>query len=89
MKYKKIVIVPERQENKIVKVTCDLCKSEIKATGCYEVDEVTIEWDIGSHYPEGRFIERHSIDMCGDCFKSKLTPWLDSQGADVLITDPD
>lgn len=85
MKTKEMVVIPETQEERVVKVTCDLCDSEIKNKHCYDVDDVTIKWDSGSHYPEGRFVERYSIDMCSSCFESKLTPWLESQGAKVQI----
>lgn len=89
MKFKKLVTIPETQEEQIVKVTCDLCQSEIKSNDIYGVDDVVVKWDLGSHYPEGRLIERYSVDMCSDCFASKLMPWLKSQGANVLIEDPD
>lgn len=68
---------------------CDLCKSKIKKDRGYDVNEVTIELEEGSHYPEGKFTETSSVDMCPDCFKGKLVPWLESCGAEITVTESD
>jgi hypothetical protein len=46
----------------------------------YETNEVTIRLVKGEDYPEGANGKETTVDMCGNCFESKLIPWLASQG---------
>tara|TARA_Y100000310_G_C20654248_1_gene801176 strand:+ start:138 stop:416 length:279 start_codon:yes stop_codon:yes gene_type:complete len=53
----------------------------------YDHEEVECKMIIGhesgEHYPEGGSGECMLVDLCPDCFRDKLVPWLKSQGADV------
>jgi hypothetical protein len=70
---------------------CDLCGLETKGsdwqTGLWEVNEteitIAIKQKEGENYPEGGSGTEHEIDLCPNCFKNKLVPWLNSQGADI------
>ena len=86
MQHKEMVEVPATSREVVVKVTCDLCKKEIKEEG-YQVNEVTITHRTGDNYPEMGSGEEASVDMCGECFELKLTPWLKSQGAEPLVAE--
>lgn len=97
MRHYETVIVPEKQEKKLVKTTCDLC-GEVEGKGkwrssSYDVDETEIEITVrqrdGYSYPEGGAGTEFSVDMCPNCFKTKLIPWLQSQGCSAERTDWD
>ena len=70
------------------KTTCDLCgKAALRGDwerSYYEVNDTEIEVKIrqkdGVSYPEGGYGTEYEIDMCPECFKTKLIPWLESQG---------
>lgn len=80
MKHYKTIEVPARTERNHVHTTCDLCGEKI-ASCVHEVDEVVIEHRTGEQYPAGGWGTTISVDMCGKCFDTKLTPWLCLQGA--------
>jgi hypothetical protein len=75
----------------LVKRSCDLCgraaKNEDWGAGSYEVNETEIEISIkqreGSSYPESGSGTEYEIDLCPDCFKGRLVPWLREQGAKI------
>ena len=65
------------------KVVCDLCGNDI-AEESHEVNEVTVKHKYGESYPEASWGQEVEVDMCGECFKSKLMPWLASQGVQLI-----
>jgi hypothetical protein len=71
-------------------MTCDLCGKESHFKSChtwgtthFEVQDVTVEWESGHSYPEDRYTLTKFVDVCPDCFRTKLIPWLESQGATI------
>lgn len=81
--------VPATTKQELVKVTCDLCGAEAKKgdwrSSIYEVNEVELRVAVrqkdGRAYPDGDgWGTKFEVDMCPDCFKTKLIPWLESQG---------
>ena len=88
MKHTKTVEVPATTKQVLDKTACDLCGAEIKA-GNYSAEEVEVRHRTGSSCPEGGSGEEVSVDMCGDCFDTKLVPWLRTQGADPKPEDWD
>jgi len=77
------------------KTTCDLC-GRIALMGywqssSYEVNETEIEVTVrqkdGESYPEGGYGSKYEVDMCPECFKNKLIPWLESQGCKAKRKD--
>lgn len=90
-----VMKLPEPKPYKSLdKRTCDLCGKESDSErydnwngGSYDVDETEISIKIkqkeGSSYPEGGSGQEYDIDLCPDCFKKKLIPWLLSQGAKI------
>ena len=88
MKHMKTIEVPATVKEVLDKTTCDLCGIEITVDN-YSAEDVTIRHRTGSRYPEGGSGEEVSVDMCGDCFDTKLVPWLRTQGANPKPEDWD
>lgn len=78
-------IIPASTHKALVETQCDLCgkttKTEWKA-GCFDSCEVAVRYKTGSSYPEGGSGEQTTVDICPDCFTSKLIPWVQSQGGE-------
>lgn len=80
--------IPAKTETRPVSIQCDMCGEKSKRSnnwgdGPYSVNDVTIEHKTGESYPEGGSGEYLRCDLCPTCFKTKLVPWLESQGASV------
>ena len=90
-------IVPEKVQKFHIKTVCDLCGKEAtqgywdrSTWGMDNVDiDVTIKRREGTNYPEGGSGTEYSVDMCPDCFKDKLIPWLQSQGCTAKLEEWD
>jgi len=68
--YKQEIV--QKQESKLVKITCDICKKEMPLDDFMEIQEmVCIEFvgGYGSVFGDG---DRVILDMCQQCFKEKL-----------------
>ena len=93
MKIRKIQEIPAKTIEVITAVTCDLCGRKGRdgdwAKSLFDVEDVEISYESGYRYPECGSTEVISYDICPDCFKNKLMPWLKSQGADPEIKDVD
>jgi hypothetical protein len=90
MKHTKKVIRPEKEVEITEAIECDLCKR--KFTGyewprkTFEVLECKMELRTGKAYPDGEgWGESLTVDICPDCFKTKLAAWLESQGAKLRV----
>lgn len=77
---------------------CDLCgeKSFFENSwkkSHYEVNETEISVIVkqrdGNSFPEGGCGQEYRIDLCPDCFKGRLVPWLISEGANIRQEDWD
>ena len=86
------VNVPATTRQHCIKRTCDLCGMEAKPDDWtdgsgYTINETEIEVTVrhkdGSSYPDGGSGTETVIDLCPICFKQKLIPWLQSQGAKI------
>lgn len=83
--------VPARERRACVRRRCDLCGRESKGSdwdcGRYEVRETEVKVAVrrkeGHSYPDGGSGTEYEVDLCPDCFKGRLVPWLRPQGADV------
>ena len=83
---------PALKEKVCVRRRCDLCGLESKSAdwlcGAYEIAEsevkVSVTQRTGESYPEGGVGTEFEVDICPQCFKDKLVPWLKSQGANVV-----
>jgi hypothetical protein len=67
---------------------CDFCSKKIvESPGAYEVSTASVKMSIGINYPEDSYGETTSVDICVECFKGKLMPWAESQGAKFYKKD--
>lgn len=48
------------------------------------VNEVRVSLKRGFSYPEGGMGTLLHVDICDQCFTTRLLPWLESQGAKVI-----
>jgi len=85
-------IIPKHKCKYLKLRKCDLCGTESKNEewgdgGSYDVNETEITVEIrqkeGHSYPEGGSGTKYEIDLCPNCFKNKLIPWLRSQNANI------
>ena len=86
MKHYKNKLIPEHEEKRLDKTTCDICGKNIKSKG-FDVDDVCIERTIGSNYPESGLGKEFRLDICGACFDEKLIPFLESEGVNIKYED--
>ena len=85
MRHVKTVQMPAKKMEVLDKVTCDLCGEQIEhERGC--IDEVEVLYRSGTNYPDGSFGDIVEVDMCSQCFETKLVPWLREQGAEPRTT---
>ena len=77
----------------LVAMTCDLCGKQGPrgrwTEDIFRIAETTVQLKIGSSYPDGGMGDMWDVDICPDCFRDKLIPWLQSQGAAVRETEWD
>ena len=90
--------IPEYTTKYVKTRKCDLCGIEARGEewttkSRFEINETEIVIEIrqkeGESYPEGGLGTMYEIDLCPNCFKDKLIPWLISQGADIKREDWD
>ncbi len=83
MKIFKSIQVPSQTKVIEDKRSCDICGFESKGyswyAGVYEVDETEIKVTVRQ--------KEYTIDICPKCFKQKLVPWMQSQGANIEPID--
>lgn len=75
--------VPATTRTHLSETKCDLCGTTTRNEWCknsYDAVESDVRLKTGTSYPEGGSGEETTIDICPDCFKSKLIPWVVAQG---------
>ena len=80
----------------LIKKTCDICGKETTQNNLskhewdhenFGVSETKVSMREGVNYPEGGFGTEFKIDICPECFRDKLIPWLKSYGSEIKETD--
>lgn len=79
--------VPARTEKCLVERACDICKRKAgrpgaghwEAESSYDVSRTTISCEEGTSYPESYNTNTLSFDICPDCFKNELMPFMEHQ----------
>lgn len=94
MKHMKTVLILEHEEKVFDKLTCDLCgadsnEEENWAKKDFEHATTIVQLEERESYPDGGHSEETAFHICHTCFKTKLLPWLDSQGAKPTIGKSD
>lgn len=84
-------VIPAREEPCVESVTCDLCGKRAHSARTWELEldwsrggsEValtTVSMELGKQVPLCEpDTEFTGADICPDCFRGKLMPWLESQ----------
>lgn len=83
---------PSSTYEALVETKCDLCGKTTKSSwkdGTFDATETEIRMKTGSSYPEGGSGEETEIDICPECFTSKLIPWVQSQGGEPTTKEWD
>lgn len=85
-------IIPATEHIYVKTRKCDLCGinakgEEWESTSIYHIDQteikITVRQKEGDSYPEGGSGTKYEIDLCPNCFRDRLIPWLKSQGANI------
>lgn len=88
MKHTKVFEVPAQTKTVVTHRTCDICHEVIDSHPMFGRNDVNVEWAYSNNlYPEGGEITTTSFDICGDCFDSKLVPWMKSLGAEPTVEE--
>ncbi len=73
-----------------VSKTCDICGHTVHgrrvvddewSEQAYHKEQVTVVMDSGDVYPDNGFGSKLSFDICPECFRTRLVPFLQSLGA--------
>ena len=77
-----VEVIPERRVEK-TKTVCDMCGQEItNRRGVYEA--VDVDCSLGTIYADETEIDYfREFDICGECFKSKLAPFIENFGSQL------
>lgn len=93
-KYEKRII-PSKETNVLVETCCDLCGKIAKNgdwdSSTYMINETEISVSIhnkeGTTYPDAGWGTKINVDICPDCFKNVLVPFLNEKGANIQLTE--
>lgn len=83
--------MPVQEYEHVISVQCDLCKREYTDRNWGEKSpcrtlETRVFFFEGVHDRDGGGRkERTWFDICPECFRDKLLPWLKSQGAEPTV----
>ncbi len=76
-----------RTDTRLVKVVCDICGDAStdgewtkKGDGHYAANETEVRHRHGANYPDGGSGKELEVDICAECFKEVLVPWVMSHG---------
>lgn len=84
MRFKKIIKAHVAERTAETRETCDGCGRDVDhADHSYREEVATIEARIGDVYPEGSHQTTYEVDVCGQCFLSKVVPALAAIGFKV------
>lgn len=91
MKIYDIKVIPEKQETYVKLRICDLCgrntDKEDWSGEYYEINQTEVKVIIrggeGINLPEEGNGIIYEVDICPNCFKNELVPWLQSKGAKI------
>lgn len=66
------------------KMVCDVCGKESISdnwdTKLYDVADTTVSYIFGKSYPDDHHEIELFLDICPECFQTKLVPFFESQG---------
>lgn len=80
------------KREQVVALKCDMCgKTTNRDKGVrnwtnkkWRVEKVdTLHIQEGERYPEASKGDEVNVDLCPDCFRNKLIPWLEQNGVEI------
>ena len=86
------------KKNRMIKKCCDICGYTVTghvfhndwATERGDIKEVPEELlKVGQGWPEGGRNKMYSVDICPDCMKNKVFPFIESLGAKIEVSEVD
>lgn len=84
MKTYRQIIRPARADTVVDSLRCDICHRKAEGDNwtkdMYDAAETVVRWKAGTSFPEGGSGATTEIDICPECFETKLIPWVESQG---------
>jgi RNA polymerase subunit RPABC4/transcription elongation factor Spt4 len=86
-KYKKVQ-VPATMRDVLDYIQCDICGKTSNTNwkkDVYDVEKIEIRRRTGVEYPDRPLFTTTTIDMCPECFVSKLIPWVESHGGTPTV----
>ena len=72
-----------RTEKLLSSITCDWCGVPVVKRNGWNIDQTSLSHRYGEHYPDCHTGHSIDIDICGNCFKNKLVPYLQNQGVNI------
>jgi len=78
---KKILTKPEtiKQKEYVSDVICDFCEKDVEhCQNSWGADQIKLEANIGSVYPECDSRTLYILDVCSECFLEKIKPTIES-----------
>lgn len=87
MKHTRTEVIPARTRETTTHHTCDICGRRVEPDSHFDVDEVRVKHREGYRYPECSREEITECDLCSTCFRTKLRPWLESQGVTFRVEE--
>ena len=79
MHHKQEIEIPATKAMQVVRIDCDICGREIKPEGHCEVRRTIVSITEGRAYgSDGGDTETREFDVCAECFREKLVPWISS-----------
>jgi hypothetical protein len=88
MKIMETIQIPASTREHLKETKCDICGKVFRGSDwdaeVYEISETEVRYKEGNSYPDSGSGTETKIDVCPDCFKTKLIPWVKSFG----ISDP-
>ncbi len=78
------------KKTRLKKLVCDLCGkkgTEGWRSSKWNINETVVEVEVQQrerdNYPDCSWGTEYVIDICPECFKNRLVPWLRSEGAKI------
>lgn len=81
--------VPRTGTDRVLdKLKCDICQRDFDnhwdRQFSYEVLETVVKFKTGESFPEGGSGKEIIIDICPECFKRTLVPFIESFGSKIV-----
>jgi hypothetical protein len=79
------------ESEEVLEHKCDLCGKDLMGSDPHfgSFDFATLQIEEGHSYPENGRREKTIVDICADCMRTKVLPWLAQQGVTPRTEETD